>query len=87
MNEQEKFKLNEIYQRNSLELFALCRKFDDDVKYKEGMELVEWKRKMYIELIELLQNHIRDLDSQFGKHEPKLIHAEAVLIGTMGGTA
>jgi hypothetical protein len=85
MNEQEKFKLNEIYQRNSMELFALIRRFGDDDKYKDGMELVEWKRQMYVELIELLQNHIRDLDAQFGKHEPKTLYAEAVLIGTMGG--
>jgi hypothetical protein len=59
--------LNEIYQRNNLEVFALLRRFGDDEKNKEGKELLDWKRQLYSELIELVRRQKRELDFQAGE--------------------
>lgn len=85
MTEQDKIKFNEIYQSNSMELFALLRKYGDDDQYKEGTELMEWKRQMYVALIDLLEGQVRTLDYHAGKKiEPKVQFSEAVLVGKMG---
>ena len=79
------YELDEIYQRNSLEWFALLRRYGDDAKYKEGRELLDWKRREITELIELLKTHKRDLDWRAGEHKPEVLFGEAVLEGTMEG--
>lgn len=85
MDVNESFELEAIYQRNTLEWFALRQKFDQDVKYKSGKELLDWKRQEIKELIELLKAHKRDLDYRAGEHKPETLFAEAVLHGTFGG--
>ena len=87
MNETEKYELEAIYQRNTLEWFALRQKFDQDVKYKQGRELLDWKRQEIDELLELLRQHKRDLDMRVGKHKPETQFASAVVIGVVGGGA
>ena len=87
MNENEKYELEAIYQRNSLEWFGLMRKFDDDVKYKEGRELLDWKRQQIRELMNLLKDHLRDLDYRAGEHKPETLFAATDLRGTFGGSA
>ncbi len=86
MDDNEKYELEAIYQRNTLEWFALRQKFDQDVKYKQGRELLDWKRQECKELMELLHLHKRELDFRAGdKVEPMTHFAEAVLHGTFGG--
>ena len=88
MNENEKYELDAIYQRNSLEWFALLRKFKDDEKYKEGRELLDWKRQEIDELIELLNKHKRELNWRAGeKLDPVMHFGSAVLEGKLGGQA
>ncbi len=87
MDDNQKYELEAIYQRNTLEWFALRQKFDQDVKYKQGRELFEWKRQELRELLELLENHKRDLDSRVGEHTPKVQFAEADFKGLLGGGA
>ncbi len=87
MDDNEKYELEAIYQRNTLEWFALRQKFDRDVQYKSGHELFEWKRQEIKELLELLHQHKRDLDMRVGEHKPETQFASAVVFGVVGGGA
>jgi hypothetical protein len=81
MSDNGQYQLDEIYQRNSLEWFALIRKFSDEAKLKEGKELLDWKRQEIAELLELLKAHKRDLDYRAGDHKPEALFAELDLRG------
>lgn len=86
MSEQD-YQLEEIYQTQTLEWFALRNKFDQDVKYKSGRELLDWKRQEIRELMNLLKDHLRSLDYRAGEHKPEAQFAEVNLQGEFGGMA
>ncbi len=86
MDDKQKYELEAVYQRNTLEWFGLRQKFDRDVQYKDGKELLDWKRQEIKELMELLTRQKRELDYFAGeKIEPMVHFAEAVLVGKFGG--
>ncbi len=88
MTEDELRQLNGVYERNSLELFALVREFGDMTQGKTGDELLHWKRREYKAIIELLEKHRRELDWRAGeKLEPMVHFAEASLAGRAGVNA
>lgn len=87
MEMNEAYELEAIYQRNTLEWFALRAKFDQDVKYKSGKELLDWKREEIKQLIDLLKAHKRDLDYRAGEHKPETQFAEVDMRGEFGGMA
>ncbi len=85
MTEDEARQLNGVYERNSLELFALIRAFGDLAQNKNGRELLDLKRHENKALIELLDKHRRELDWRAGEQiEPMMHFAEASLAGKAG---
>jgi hypothetical protein len=85
--QEDKIKLlYQLYQRNSLELFALIRKYADQkerIASSDGR--LELERAQLEELITLLKNQKRELDFHAGeKVEPVQHTAEVVLLGASG---
>ncbi len=85
MTEDEARQCSAIYERNSLELFAMMNGFSRVAENKTGQELLDHKRQECEWLINLLQRHRRDLGWRAGeKIEPMVHFAEASLAGKAG---
>jgi streptomycin 6-kinase len=87
MTEEEKYQLNELYQHNSLAIFAVVNKFKQEAESKDGEGLLAVKRAEAAALLEVVNNIKRVLDYRAGdKIEPVMHSGEAVLqmVGGIG---
>jgi streptomycin 6-kinase len=85
MTEEEKYQLNELYQHNSLAIFAVLNKFKQEAQDKEGDELLAVRRAEAAALFEVVNNIKRVLAYRSGEKIEPVSHSGEAVLQMVGG--